>query len=166
MLSNVGIKFEIMKTFFQALKNLAKKPVTANYPAEKTFIPQDYRGLIAFDESLCIWCRRCEMACPPGAIVFSQDTDGKQTYHYNRAVCIYCAECVRSCPKSGALLQTNQPAHCALKAENINNGWNTLYDEAVKSREVFAALKKKLAAEKAAAAKQGDKNEPSPVQNQ
>jgi formate hydrogenlyase subunit 6/NADH:ubiquinone oxidoreductase subunit I len=93
------------------------------------------------------------MACPPGAIVFSQDIDGKQTYHYNRAVCIFCKECVRTCPKEGALYQTNQPAKCALKEENINNGWNILYDEAVKSRETYAAEKKRLAAEKTAAAK-------------
>ena len=123
------------------------------YPFEKTYIPDDYRGVIRFDEQLCIWCRRCEMACPPGAIVFSQDMEGKQTYHYNRAVCIFCKECVRICPKEGALIQTNQPAKCAVKAENINNGWNISYDEAVKSRERYATEKKRLAAEKTAAAK-------------
>ena len=144
-----------MKTFFKAIGNLFRRPVTVKYPLEKTYIPQDYRGLIEFDESLCIWCRRCEVVCPPGAIVFSQDMDGKQTYHYNRAVCIFCKECVRVCPKEGALLQSNQPAPCALKEENINNGWNLLYDEAVKSREAYAAEKKRLAADKAAAAKQG-----------
>jgi formate hydrogenlyase subunit 6/NADH:ubiquinone oxidoreductase subunit I len=140
-----------MKTFFRALGNIFKKPVTTRYPFEKTFIPDDYRGLIAFDESLCIWCRRCEGACPPGAIVFSQELDGKQTYHYNRAVCIFCSECVRSCPKEGALIQTSQPAPCAVKEENINNGWNTLYPDALRSRADYAAEKKKLAAQKTAA---------------
>ena len=93
------------------------------------------------------------MACPPGAIVFSQDMEGKQTYHYNRAVCIFCKECVRACPKEGALYQTNQPAKFAVKEENINNGWNILFEEAIKSRDRYAAEKKKLAAEKAAAAR-------------
>jgi ech hydrogenase subunit F len=142
-----------MKTFFRALGNLFRKPVTIKYPFEKTFIPEDYRGLIGFEESLCIWCRRCEGACPPGAIVFSQDMEGKQTYHYNRAVCIFCEECIRSCPKEGALYNTHQPAGCALKEENINNGWNVLFDEALKSRAAYAAEKKRQAAEKAAAAK-------------
>jgi formate hydrogenlyase subunit 6/NADH:ubiquinone oxidoreductase subunit I len=76
--------------------------------------------------------------------------EGKQTYHYNRAVCIFCKECVRICPKEGALYQTNQPAKFALKKENINNGWNRLYEEAIKSREKYAAEKKRLAANKAA----------------
>lgn len=142
-----------MKTFLKALGNLVKKPVTVKYPFEQTYIPDDYRGLIEFDESLCIWCRRCEMVCPPGAIVFSQDMEGKHTYHYNRAVCIYCTECVRTCPKEGAIYQTAQPASCALKAENINNGWNKLFDEAISSRAAYAAEKKRLAAEKAQAAK-------------
>lgn len=142
-----------MKTFFKALGNVLKKPVTIKYPFEPTFKPDDYRGLIGFEENLCIWCRRCEMACPPGAIVFSQDMEGKQTYHYNRAVCIYCGECVRACPKEGALFQTAEPAPCALKAENINNGWNKLFDEAILSRELFAAEKKRKTAEKAAADK-------------
>ena len=143
-----------MKTFFSVIGNLLKKPVTTKYPFEPTYKPDDYRGLIGFNEDLCIWCRRCEAACPPGAIVFSQAlADGKQTYHYNRAVCIYCGECVRSCPKEGALFQTAEPAPCALKEENINNGWNKLFDEALESRAAYAAEKKKQAAAKAAAAK-------------
>lgn len=147
------IKYFTMKTFFKAILNLFKKPVTIKYPFEQTFIPDDYRGMIGFNENLCIWCRRCEMACPPGAIVFSQAMDGKQTYHFNRAVCIYCSECVRACPKEGAIFQTNVPAKCALKEENINNGWNILYGEALMSRAAYAAEKKRLAAEKAAAVK-------------
>lgn len=136
----------MMKTFFNAIGNLFRKPVTIAYPSEKTYLAADYRGLIGFREDLCIWCRRCESVCPPGAIVFSQDMEGRQTYHYNRAVCIFCEECIRTCPKEGALYQTHVPAPCALKEENINNGWNLLFEEALKSREAYAAEKKKRAA--------------------
>lgn len=145
-----------MNSLVSALTNLFKKPVTVKYPVEATFIPDDYRGLIGFNEELCIWCRRCEMVCPPGAIVFSQDMEGKQTYHYNRAVCIYCGECVQCCPKEGAIFQTNIPAHCALKEENINNGWNQLFAEAIASRERYAAEKKRKAAEKTQAVQPKD----------
>jgi len=136
-----------MKTFLKAIGNLFKKPVTTQYPFEPTYKPDDYRGLIGFNEDLCIWCRRCEVVCPPGAIVFSQDMEGKQTYHFNRAVCIYCGECVHTCPKEGAIFQTAEPAPCALKAENINNGWNKLYDDAIASREAYSAEKKRKTAE-------------------
>ncbi len=144
-----------MKSFFSALGNLFKKPVTTRYPFEPTFKPDDYRGLIAFEESLCIWCRKCEMACPPGAIVFSQDLlTGKQTYHYSPYVCIYCKECVRACPAPGALLQSAEPGPPGLKEQDVNNSWNRLFSEAIESRAAYAAEKKrKQAEEKEAQAK-------------
>lgn len=138
-----------MKSFFQALGNLFSKPATVRYPFEPTYKPDDYRGLIVHNPDLCIWCRRCEMGCPPGAIIFSQAMDGQQTYHYNRAVCIYCGECVRVCPKEGAIIQTAEPGKPALKAENINRNWKITVDEALKSRAAYTAEKKRQAAAKA-----------------
>ena len=135
-----------MKSFFEALTNLFRKPFTVKYPFEKTYIPDDYRGMIVHNPELCIWCRKCEMVCPPGAIIFSQAMDGKQTYHYNRAVCIYCGECVRQCPKAGALTQSGVPGNPAVKAENINKGWKVTCDEALKSRADYMAAKKAAAA--------------------
>ncbi len=132
-----------MKAFANAILNLFKKPATIKYPFEPTYKPDDYRGLIVHNPELCIWCRRCEMACPPKAIIFSQALDGKQTYHYNRAVCIYCGECVRACPKPGALIQSGIPASPATKEENINNSWKITVDEALKSRAAYLAQKKK-----------------------
>lgn len=140
-----------MKSFFKAVGNLFKKPVTTQYPVEATYIPDDYRGLIVFEESLCIWCRKCEMVCPPGAIVFSQDVEtGKQEYHYSPYVCIFCKECVRACPAPGALLQSAEPAHPGLKEQNINNGWNALFADALDSRAAHAAEKKRKQAEEKA----------------
>ena len=128
----------------RALGNLFRSPATVLYPFEQTYKPMDYRGLIKHNPDLCIWCRRCEMVCPSGAIVFSQAIEGQQTYHYNRHVCIYCAECVRSCPKPGALLQTAEMASPALKAENINNGWAVTCKAALASRQAHLEAKKKL----------------------
>lgn len=146
-----------MKAFFEALGNLFKKPATVKYPFEPTYIPDDYRGLIVHNPDLCIWCRKCELICPPGAIVFSQTLDGKQTYHYNRAVCIFCGECARSCPKDGALIQSAQPAKPALKGENINNNWAITVKDALKSRADYLEERKK----KQAAAKTADENKSS-----
>lgn len=136
-----------MKTFFKAIGNLFKKPVTIPFPVAPTYKPDDYRGLIVFDESLCIWCRRCEAVCPPGAIVFSQNiTDGKQTYHYSPYVCIYCQECVRACPKPGCLIQSPEPGHPATKEQDVNNVWNKLFTDSLESRAAYSAEKKKQAA--------------------
>lgn len=129
--------------FFEALGNLFKKPATTLYPFEPTFKPDDYRGLIAHNPELCIWCRKCEIVCPPGAIVFSQAMDGKQTYHYSPYACIYCGECVRNCPKDGALIQTATPGSAAVKHQNINNLWNQEFKDALLSRAAYMEEKKK-----------------------
>ncbi len=102
------------------------------------------------------------MACPPGAIVFSQDIEtGKQEYHYSPYVCIYCKECVRACPAPGALMQSGEPGHPGLKEQNVNNKWNKLFNEALDSRAAYAAEKKRKQAEaKAAAAKANEDNKP------
>ena len=76
--------------------------------------------------------------------------DGQQTYHYNRAVCIYCGECVRVCPKDGAIIQTATPGSPATKAENINNGWAIIVNDALKGRAAYSAEKKRQAAAKPA----------------
>jgi len=141
-------KIHIMKAFFQALGNLFSKPVTVRYPFAPTYKPDDFRGLIVHNPDLCNWCRRCEMACPPGAIIFSQTMDGKQTYHYNTHVCIYCGECVRSCPKDGALIQSGEPAKPVTKIQNINNGWAIIVDDALKGRAEYSAEKKRQSAAK------------------
>jgi NADH-quinone oxidoreductase subunit I len=134
-----------MKAFFIAIGNLFRKPVTIKYPYEPTYIPDDFRGLIEHHPDLCIWCRRCEMACPSGAIIFSQALTGEQTYHYNRGVCIYCGECVRSCPKPGAIIQTPIPSKPALKGEDINNSWKITVEDSLASRAAYMAEKKKQA---------------------
>ena len=69
-----------MSAFVTALGNLFKKPATVCYPFEPTYKPTDYRGLIEHVPEVCIWCRRCEIDCLSGAIVFSQDIEGQQPF--------------------------------------------------------------------------------------
>jgi len=145
-----------MSAFVTALGNLFKKPATVCYPFEPTYKPTDYRGLIEHVPEVCIWCRRCEIDCLSGAIVFSQDLEGQQTFHYNPYVCIYCGECVAVCPKEGSIFQLAENAAPAVKSQDVNNQWGITFDEAVESRKIYMAEKKRLAdlkkAEQAAAA--------------
>ena len=98
-------------------------------PIEKD---KDYRGLIEFGEEACIYCLKCEKACPPGAILFVK-TDNPSAneknkkgleYNYNPYLCIYCSECVRACPKPDeALWQSNKKPEIAIKRDNVNSDW-------------------------------------------
>lgn len=121
-----------MNALFQALKNLFSKPKTIAYPAKPIEKPKDYRGLIEYGEEHCIYCLKCEKACPPGAILFvhtdtpSQNEKNKksQKYEYNPWLCIYCGECVRACPKPNeALWQSEKKPSIAVVSDDVNGKW-------------------------------------------
>jgi len=118
--------------FKKAFTNLFKKPQTHKYPLQEIEKPKDYRGLIEYSEEDCIYCLKCEKACPPGAILFvptdnpSDNEKNKKDlkYEYNPWLCIYCGECVRACPKPDeALWQSEKKPQIATKEDRVNDGW-------------------------------------------
>lgn len=125
-----------------AFSNLLKKPYTCDYPTSPVPKPQNYRGLIEYDASYCIWCDKCEKVCPPGAILFKQFEDGHKVYNYNPYLCIYCGDCIRACPKAGeALLQSENKALPALGSDKLNDKWFEWEKECKQSREDYKKLK-------------------------
>jgi NADH-quinone oxidoreductase subunit I len=107
-----------------ALSNLFKEPQTINYPQSPIPKPKNYRGLIEYSEPDCIYCLKCQKACPPEAIIFeSTDTPSNNeknkkslVYTYDSLLCIYCGECVRACPKPDeALWQSEKKPNVELK---------------------------------------------------
>jgi len=140
----------MLKALIQALTNLFKPVHTVKYPFEEGIVlPKDYRGLIEYNDEECIFCDKCEKACPPKSIVFCQHTDGTKEYRYNPYLCIYCGECVRACPKPHeALWQSDKKQLSATKKDDVNNAWFDWQREAAQSREAFAVMKKAAKANK------------------
>ena len=134
----------MIKAMMQAFANLFKPVHTLKYPFEEDVVlPKDYRGLIEYNADECIFCDKCEKACPPKSIVFYQNPDGTKEYKYNAWLCIYCGECVRTCPKPDeALWQSEKKALSATKEDDVNNVWFVWQREAAKSREEYATKKK------------------------
>ncbi|RXJ54444.1 4Fe-4S dicluster domain-containing protein [Candidatus Marinarcus aquaticus] len=121
-----------MRWFFERFLNLFRKPQTVNYPKEPLEKIKNSRGLIEYGEEHCIYCLKCEKACPPNAILFvptnhptSNEHNKKSlTYEYNPWLCIYCGECVRACPKpQEALWQSNKKPSIALGHQEVNEKW-------------------------------------------
>ena len=119
----------------KAFKNLFKKPQTIDYPLTPIKKNKKHRGLIKYSEPHCIYCLKCEKACPPGAILFISVEDPPKNeknkkglkYHYNPHLCIYCTECVRACPVAEeALWQSNIKPQVAVKEEMVNSNWFAL----------------------------------------
>lgn len=122
----------MIKSFFKALMNLFKTPQTIDYPATPIKKDKEYRGLIEYGEESCIYCLKCEKACPPGAILFvpvENPSDNEKNkkglqYFYNPHLCIYCTECVRACPKPDeALWQSNKKPPIGVKEDRVNDEW-------------------------------------------
>lgn len=120
------------ESFSKAFQNLFKKPQTIDYPASEIKKDKDYRGLIEYCEEECIYCLKCEKACPPGAILFvgvenppkNEKNKKGLKYHYNPYLCIYCQECVRACPKPNeALWQSNKKPTIGVASDRVNDEW-------------------------------------------
>ena len=122
----------MIRSITKAFKNLFSKPQTIDYPNTPIEKPKGNRGLIEYSEEDCIYCLKCEKACPPGSILFvptenpSQNEKNKKglEYKYNEHLCIFCGECVRACPKPDvALWQSEKKPRIAIKKDKVNDNW-------------------------------------------
>jgi len=121
-----------MNQFSEAFKNLFKETQTVAYPAKELPKAENNRCLIEYNEPDCIYCLKCEKACPPNAILFvkidkppaNEKNKKSFKYEYNPYLCIYCGECVRACPKEyEALWQSNKKPLVGTASMKINEEW-------------------------------------------
>ena len=99
---------EILKGLSVTGKKLFKKPITVQYPEEKTPQSSRFRGLHALrkypnGEERCIGCKLCEAVCPALAITMDTEirSDGTRRatrYDIDLFKCVYCGFCEEACP--------------------------------------------------------------------
>ena len=107
---------EILKGLKITGRKLSKKPITIQYPEEKTPLSSRFRGLHALrkypnGEERCIACKLCEAVCPALAIsmdteVRSDNTRRTTKYEIDLFKCIYCGFCEEACPVD-AIVETS-----------------------------------------------------------
>ena len=107
---------EILKGLKITGRKLSKKPITIQYPEEKTPLSSRFRGLHALrkypnGEERCIGCKLCEAVCPALAIsmdteVRSDNTRRTAKYEIDLFKCIYCGFCEEACPVD-AIVETS-----------------------------------------------------------
>jgi hydrogenase-4 component H/formate hydrogenlyase subunit 6 len=79
------------------LKPLVRSRATVGYP-EAPADSVTTRRVPRFEPAKCTDNRKCEAACPTGAITIASLAQGQRRWALDYGKCIFCAECIRVCP--------------------------------------------------------------------
>ncbi|NLY55858.1 MAG: 4Fe-4S binding protein [Firmicutes bacterium] len=90
--------FEMLAT---VLQNLVAKPATREYPAKRREPFPTYRGRIESLIERCIFCLKCQAACPANCLVVNRK---EQTWSVDQYRCIVCGMCVEVCPTEAIVM--------------------------------------------------------------
>jgi len=92
----------------ELVRNLASKPATTRYPAEKVPIPVGFRGRVEVADEFCIGCTKCAIVCPTECIdmvpsereveVKGRTIVRKRKPEVHLFACIRCGLCEEFCP--------------------------------------------------------------------
>ena len=89
----------------RALRNLASRPATRQYPFVVREPFEGARGKIEFDVATCNYCMLCMRKCPAAAIIVDREAKMWSIEHLR---CIACNVCVEVCSKK-SLTMSNLP---------------------------------------------------------
>jgi NADH-quinone oxidoreductase subunit I len=100
--------FSSLRSIWLAFLHTFQKPVTVQYPDEKTVLPARWRGRIILSrdpdgQERCVACYLCSAACPVGCIALqaTEDENGRrypEFFRINFSRCIFCGFCEEACP--------------------------------------------------------------------
>jgi len=94
----------LLKGLGITLGHVFEKDITVQYPEERPFLQDRYRGCLAFDFPKCIVCGLCIKTCPNNVLSFetAKEEGSKKkkllSYTIDLQYCLFCNLCVEVCP--------------------------------------------------------------------
>ena len=92
------------------MRHLFRKPVTVQYPEEKSKLPDRFRFRIFLKLADCVGCTLCEQVCPNGSITMQhvdrENPRNKRMIYpdVNFGTCTVCRNCEEICPTDAIYL--------------------------------------------------------------
>lgn len=86
------------------LKHALEKDITIQYPEERPYLQDRFRGCLAYDSPKCIACGLCVKTCPNNVLTletFIPEGSKKKkarSYTIDLQYCLFCNLCVEVCP--------------------------------------------------------------------
>lgn len=85
-------------------KHTFEREITQQYPEERPYLQNRFRGRLAYDFPKCIACGLCIKACPNNVLTLNTFKDEQtkkkkvDSYIIDLQYCLYCNLCVEICP--------------------------------------------------------------------
>lgn len=104
------------------IKHIWTKPVTLQYPDERTVLPERFRGFVHNDTTKCDACNICEKNCPVDCIYIETFGKGKDRYMTRYAIdynkCIWCSLCTENC-HTGSITMSHDYDHAVYLRDSL-----------------------------------------------
>ena len=124
-----SVPIDLLRGLRLTLRQLFARPVTVQFPEERTPKSPRFRGLHALRRypngtERCIACKLCEAVCPALAITIDSEVGADGTrrttrYDIDLFKCIYCGFCEEACPVDAIVLTRIDDYHMERRGENI-----------------------------------------------
>jgi len=95
-------------------KHIYRKPVTLQFPEERSMMPDRFRGFVHNDMAKCDSCNICAKLCPVDCIYIESEGKGKERMMTRYAIdynkCIWCSLCTENC-HTGSITMSHDYDH-------------------------------------------------------
>jgi len=93
-----SIKGHVMALVTGIREAIWPERLTIQFPRERRWVPERFRGWILLDINKCISCFQCAWACPVNAIQMYRAPNGKWYPGIRYGQCILIHYCIDACP--------------------------------------------------------------------